>query len=201
MRQCRICFEEDGDMIIPCNCRGTSAYIHVNCYYNYIRHYPDRMCRVCHQYMDYESPIERYLFIIFLTILGTLWFLTEAPIVIKILMLMAMTIVVAGYRFQPILNPSIVLLMTGFIYMLSMHMRYQKESITFVIIISSICTFFTIFKYIDPNVLLFITIIVIAGLYVSLMAVATMAYLDVYGYTLITTLMFLLWNAWVQIRN
>jgi hypothetical protein len=151
--------------------------------------------------MDYQSPIEQYMFSVFLAILCVLWFMTEAPIVIKILMLMAMSVVVAGYHFQAILNSVVVLVMTIFIYTLSVHMRYQKESAVLVMMISCVFSIFTIFKYVDPNVLLFIMIILIAGLYVCLMAVASMAYLDVYGSTLIITLMFLLWNAWVQIRH
>lgn len=49
MRECRICLGGDDPetMVEPCRCRGTMAYIHPLCLENYIRHYPDGICRVC----------------------------------------------------------------------------------------------------------------------------------------------------------
>lgn len=46
---CRICFGTDAQdtMISPCNCRGSSAYIHQECYDRYMEHFPDGICRVC----------------------------------------------------------------------------------------------------------------------------------------------------------
>lgn len=46
---CRICFGTDAQetMISPCNCRGSSAYIHQDCYERYLEHFPDGLCRVC----------------------------------------------------------------------------------------------------------------------------------------------------------
>ena len=46
---CRICFGTDAQetMIAPCNCRGSSAYIHQECYDRYVEHFPDGICRVC----------------------------------------------------------------------------------------------------------------------------------------------------------
>jgi hypothetical protein len=49
-RQCRICLDTENPetMISPCMCRGTAAYIHEACFQQYLDHYPDRVCRVCH---------------------------------------------------------------------------------------------------------------------------------------------------------
>jgi hypothetical protein len=50
---CRICFGTEGQetMISPCNCRGSSAFIHQDCYERYLEHFPDGVCRVCNAYM------------------------------------------------------------------------------------------------------------------------------------------------------
>ena len=47
--QCRICLEEANpeEMISPCRCSGSAAFIHRNCLQQYIHHYPDGVCRVC----------------------------------------------------------------------------------------------------------------------------------------------------------
>ena len=59
--ECRICLGDDrpSTMLVPCKCRGTSAYIHEHCLRTYISYYPDRLCRVCrepmrHPWIDLE---------------------------------------------------------------------------------------------------------------------------------------------------
>jgi len=74
MRQCRICFgqENEESMLCPCDCKGTSAYIHLECLEEYFHHYPDRICRVCHQHMYYTTSFDKTMFallIIWLTVL------------------------------------------------------------------------------------------------------------------------------------
>lgn len=55
--ECRICFEPDrpNTMVIPCRCRGTSAYVHAHCLRTYFSYYPDRICRVCHERMGHPT--------------------------------------------------------------------------------------------------------------------------------------------------
>lgn len=50
---CRICFGTEGQetLLSPCNCRGSSAFIHQECYEQYLEHFPDGMCRVCNAHM------------------------------------------------------------------------------------------------------------------------------------------------------
>lgn len=59
MDTCRICFGTDGreTMLSPCNCRGSSAFIHQECYERYLEHFPDGVCRVCNARMNVvENP-------------------------------------------------------------------------------------------------------------------------------------------------
>lgn len=53
--ECRICLQSDRQesMLRPCQCRGTSAYIHEHCLRTYLHYYPDRLCRVCHEPMEH----------------------------------------------------------------------------------------------------------------------------------------------------
>ena len=62
--ECRICLGDDrpNTMLVPCKCRGTSAYIHERCLRTYISYYPDRLCRVCREPMRHPwIDIERNL--------------------------------------------------------------------------------------------------------------------------------------------
>ena len=55
--ECRICLQSDRQesMLRPCQCRGTSAYIHEQCLRTYLHYYPDRLCRVCHEPMEHPQ--------------------------------------------------------------------------------------------------------------------------------------------------
>ena len=57
-RQCRICFDTDGELVTPCRCRGTHAYIHPECLRVYFLYYPDGLCRVCRTSMKRFPPDE-----------------------------------------------------------------------------------------------------------------------------------------------
>ena len=48
---CRICLEEDGTLISPCACKGTSGYVHEHCLTKWIEQDPDNpktKCEICH---------------------------------------------------------------------------------------------------------------------------------------------------------
>ena len=50
-KECRICFEttDQNNMLSPCSCNGTMAYIHSFCLKNCIQSNDERICRICHQ--------------------------------------------------------------------------------------------------------------------------------------------------------
>lgn len=75
-------------MLVPCKCRGTSAYIHDRCLRTYMSYYPDRLCRVCrepmrHPWIDIErNLISAGCLLVWAAVLLTL---SKAPIVVKLL--------------------------------------------------------------------------------------------------------------------
>lgn len=85
MPQCRICFEEDNDLLQPCRCRGTAAYIHPACLTQYIHYYPDRVCRICRTQLSVPLDPES---LVLLWLLGSgltgLLFLSNARVITKI---------------------------------------------------------------------------------------------------------------------
>jgi len=85
-RQCRICFGQENEhmMICPCECRGTSAYIHLACLEEYFYHYPNRICRVCHSYMYYFTPFDRYILILLMLWLSILSTVSHTNLLIKL---------------------------------------------------------------------------------------------------------------------
>lgn len=45
--QCRLCWEEDGDLVSPCDCRGTAAFIHEDCILKEIDLRRSFQCSIC----------------------------------------------------------------------------------------------------------------------------------------------------------
>lgn len=58
MDQCRICFEEDGDLISPCNCSGSIEYMHPMCLKKWIKSSNSNKCEICNTVYDppYDVP-------------------------------------------------------------------------------------------------------------------------------------------------
>lgn len=70
-KECRICFDEgtdDDPLISPCNCKGTSAYVHKSCLSNWRNFNRDReawnICMECHaEYIiSRKYPTEKFFY-------------------------------------------------------------------------------------------------------------------------------------------
>jgi hypothetical protein len=48
MKICRICLEEDDNVIAPCKCKGTSQYVHETCLSKWRRNQKRFKCEICH---------------------------------------------------------------------------------------------------------------------------------------------------------
>lgn len=46
---CRICLEDTGELITPCNCKGTSAYVHDACLTKWLELSERDTCEICHE--------------------------------------------------------------------------------------------------------------------------------------------------------
>ena len=70
IKECRICYEDETEtqkqFIQPCQCKGSSGYVHEECLHKWRhtrpRHLSFIQCQECHTYYNigYENPIERY---------------------------------------------------------------------------------------------------------------------------------------------
>ena len=58
---CRICLEDEGEMIQPCNCKGTSANVHPDCLVKWLNISQKTECEICKfQYSTTEIEITRH---------------------------------------------------------------------------------------------------------------------------------------------
>ena len=61
-KQCRICLEEEGELITVCGCRGSIKYVHKDCIMNWQKVAPSEelkmICQLCKQPYNYEGQLE-----------------------------------------------------------------------------------------------------------------------------------------------
>lgn len=118
--ECRICLGDDSPstMLVPCRCRGTSAYIHDHCLRTYMSYYPDRLCRVCREPMRHP------------------WIDIERTFICASSLLLWVGILV-GYSTSPLpLRVLAVMVLAGLIVYHAKHQSLTYES-TFVFIVGS----------------------------------------------------------------
>eukprot|EP01080_Neovahlkampfia_damariscottae_P008995 gene8995-1094_t len=69
-KQCRICFEEEGDLISPCYCKGTMKHVHRECLNHWRNVAPSpKSCENCKYKYKLLKPIFKKYHYIFITII------------------------------------------------------------------------------------------------------------------------------------
>jgi len=197
--QCRICLDTSNPerMLSPCGCSGTQAYIHYDCMIQYLRHFPDGICRVCRQNIQYIPRMERFMFLLIMIMLVTLWIITQSPLNMKLLFMLGIAAVLTTYNVHHFTSLRFTMFLAG------MNVIFLLTNNTFAMIYSLsvmtlITTLYTMCLYIHPLQLLTAITIMMIGFYTFVIGFATLHTTDVYGLSLVVTTMFLLWNSWIH---
>ena len=166
--ECRICFgdEHPETMLMPCRCRGTSAYVHDRCLRTYFSYYPDRICRVCHAPMGHPWIDTERNFICATTLLvwsAVLLALSTVPFAIKVLTYIALSCLIlfhvrrkqltyeatltclgiSGLLFlsDPLYLPQTVMLSAGFLVLLTLCLFVPAEAVLLVLVFALALTY------------------------------------------------------------
>lgn len=166
--ECRICFgdEHPETMLMPCRCRGSSAYVHDHCLRTYFSYYPDRVCRVCHERMGHPWMDTERNFVCATTLLvwaAVLLALSTVPVAIKILAYIALTtlllfhvrrkqltyettlacLAVSGLLFlsDPVFLPQTIFLSCGLLMLLTLCLFVPVETVLLVLVFTLALTY------------------------------------------------------------
>ena len=166
--ECRICFDtgRPEQMLVPCRCRGSSAFVHDTCLRTYFSYYPDRICRVCHERMEHPWVDLERSFICATTLLiwaAVLLALSSVHLILKILAFIAVAslvtlhcrrkqftyettlacLAVSGLLFlgDPLFIPQTVLLATGLLILLTLCLFVPVETVFLVIVVTLALTY------------------------------------------------------------
>jgi hypothetical protein len=197
--QCRICLDTSNpeQMLSPCACSGTQAHIHYDCMIQYLRHYPDGICRVCRQNIQYIPRLERFLFLLIMILLTVLWIFTNSPLNMKILFLIAIAALLSTYNVHQFTNLRFSLFLAA-INVAFLFIQDAFTNIYMLLVMTLLSTMYTMCLYIHPQHVLTAITIIMVGLYTFIIGFAVLHTTDTYGLSLIITVMFLLWNSWIQ---
>ena len=200
-RQCRICLDTENThlMIAPCNCRGSAEFIHKACLEEYIRHFPDSVCRVCRMTMIHIDYYQLFSQIILCCWLIGLLFLSQISIHTKLVYLL-MTIVLSGFMsIRKIFPYTLIFLLFG--VSLFMNVAYARDVVKLSIVLGVLSMFATISYYIPPQYVLMLFIITISSLYATLLLIFIATHTDPYMSAFFVGFIGLAWYTCVRLRQ
>ena len=198
--QCRICFEEDGDLLTPCQCRGTSSYIHRTCLDQYIRYYPDRICRVCHtRFGRYESPRDVLLSWSVFSCLVVLLFVSSARLLVK-LALFGVSALLSFYFLRRNLFSTTPLVCLFVLMLLFLPGGHPAAAYMWLVLLGGAAFLVTLTRQIPEYILLGIVITLILSGYIGFLTFFSYIALDSAAFTVYLSVLYLSWYAWLYGR-
>ena len=202
-RQCRICLdtEDPESMISPCMCSGKSAYIHQACLDRYLQYYPDGNCRVCNYslcFPNHPKLFDTIVFLVMVTWLTTLLFLSTIPGHFKILYMFMMISVLLFSQFTEKLRPVLclaIMIVSSIFTILS-----PTNAVHFSLIFGLLSSIVVMFIYIPPEFMLLFVTILLAGAYSTIIVAFFSLNQDAYLTGFFVPLMILIWMCVIQAR-
>jgi len=200
---CRICYATDhgGNMLTPCNCRGTSAFIHQECLERYLEHYPDGICRVCLVRMRVQVAPEIG------TALGTLVLsvviLNNAviPVSVKLGLLIGTTILIRGLGLAGLLSFRLLLVITGMSLLLIAAQNDVHSLIAMNVMLLLVGTVMTLGLYVELEGILACAVAIICYLYAVFMTLRILFEVDVWTNIAALNFLFMGWYTWYMSRQ
>lgn len=198
MQQCRICFEEGNDLLTPCLCRGTAAYIHSACLDRYIQYYPDRVCRVCHaKFIPFETSRDVLFAIGIIVVFAFLLLVSTSLLVVK-LALLGVTGLISVYFFKRNLFGATPIIFLGILLLLFLPGAHPSAVYLWLGILGTIGFFYTLAAHIPAVFVLGIVVTLVVMIYVSFLTIMAYNHLDRTAFSVYLGVLFLFWYGWVH---
>ena len=193
--QCRICFDE-GDaytLVTPCQCRGTSAFIHRACLDRYTQYYPDRICRVCHaRFLPVVSPYDDVLRWVVVACLTALLLLSTTRLGVK-LILFGVTVAVALVCIRRNLLTSTPLVALSCLVLLFLPGGHPTAVTIWIIVLGALAVLYVLVSRLPPWVLLAIVITLILSAYGIFFIILAYHWLDPPAFTILVCGLYMGW--------
>lgn len=186
-------------MVAPCSCRGSAEFIHTTCLEEYLRHFPDGVCRVCRSLMGYTDFYELFSQIVIYCWLVGLLFLSEIPVHTKIVYLFMTLVLMTFMSVRRMFSYPLIFLVFSLSSMLIV--VYGADVIKLVIIVGVLMGIATIGYYIPPQFVFLLSAIVVSAIYATLLMLFIATHTDPYMTGFFVGFVGLFWYACVRLRQ
>lgn len=199
-QSCRICFEEGQGLLSPCRCRGTSAYIHPACLDQYIRYYPDRICRVCHtKFASFKTSRDVYSALGILVVFACLLLFSNARLLVKLALLGAACLVTTYFYVRELFSSTPLVFLSILVFLFLPHSHPAAVSV-WLSLFAGIAFLYTLSTYMPAVFVLGIVVMLILLAYVAFATFFAFHNLDTFAFAVYIGLVYLFWYGWVHDR-
>lgn len=199
--QCRICLEDDrvDTMVAPCECTGTSKYIHLHCLKEYTRFYPTRICMVCKTHMHYRERFERVLNWIMIASICILFLASHSHIVPKLGIALSLALLISGFALHNCLSREVSL----FVIAMCVLPTVVANDVMMVVVsnvLIAVGGVYTFVHYIPLEYTFVVAATLLVGLYMGVFVASMLSVLDMYAIFLTTLTLFFFWYGWIKLH-
>jgi E3 ubiquitin-protein ligase DOA10 len=201
---CRICYEpEDSDsqLLTPCECRGTSAYIHEACLVRYLDYYPDGVCRVCLVKMRVQIHPEVGTALAALMLSFIILNNAAIPLIVKFSLLVTTGVLIRGLGTAGLLSVRFVIVLTGMTLMLIAAQHDIRTLIAINMMALLVGTLMTLGLYVEMEGVMACAVAAVAYVYAVFMIIRILFEMDVWTNIAAMNIMFMGWYAWYMSRQ
>lgn len=202
-RNCRICFstENSESMVSPCECRGSSAFIHEECLNEYLEHFPDGICRVCLVKMRVQVNPEIGTALAALMLSAIILNNAAIPLVVKFSLLVASAILIRGLGLAGLLSPKFLLILTGMSLTLIAAQHDIHSLIAINMMLLLVGTLMTLGLYVEMEGVMACAVASVAYIYAVFMVLRILFDMDVWTNIAAMNVMFMGWYIWYTARQ
>lgn len=203
MDTCRICLGTDHQerLISPCNCRGSSAFIHQECLEQYLEYFPDGICRVCQVRMQLAEAPEIGLGVV--ALFFTIIVLNNAiiPGAVKLAILAGFVVMLRELGSHGLMNARLLSMMLGMSLLL---LTAQHDALVLVIINVSLLlvgTLMTLLQYVNVEGLLACVVAGVCYVYSVFLTLRILFDTDVWTNIVFMNFLCMGWYMWNSLRQ
>lgn len=198
---CRICFQPGGELLSPCQCRGTAEFIHRHCLRQYIHHYPDRICRTCLvPFRVKREDNHRDMLSLAGVSLTCLLFSSSDPMLIKLLLLFLLLATLVVYQVNYLYDDT-TWVVSIILCVLFLQQVRVDIGIIWIGILSFSAVCYSLAQYIPEEYLLRVAATLLVYAYILMLTIAVFTAIDRFAFTVYGIVLFMTWYATLRGHN
>lgn len=188
-------------MISPCNCQGSSAFIHEECLEEYLNHYPDGICRVCLVKMRVQIVPEVGTALATLLLSAIILNNAGIPLAVKFCLLGANAIIIRGLGAAGLLSWKLLAIIGGMSVMLVAAQHDVHSLIAINMMLLLVGTLMTLGMYVEMEGIMACVFATVFYVYATFMALRLLFEMDVWTNIAAMNITFMGWYTWYMSRQ